>query len=517
MAVLNNLCPVCEAKRVAGEDIKNTSIRIKVDPSGVFTKDVLLCCVHEGDCSLLDVTVCGCGRRGFLMPPEEQNGIYHERSEYLNTLELDLTDEGKGVYCKQCNLKVPCEECGTEVRRRKTINTITGTKQVCSNCAEEYRECFICGQVHTKWNGMLEQYICDNCAPFVFRCACGSLTTEVFDFGGEKACTNCTSHGICSWCGEEGRIRHVEDSIKLCAAHAHIIKDLPAIEGYHHTKVSTLHKGEKEGNIKLYIGIENEFQLQLTRLKYPVRNLQIRKRQLAKVIKEYFPTTECKRDGSLSTVFQGKTLDNGVEAAWQPQSFSFIHQNRDKYKDMWKKIHPKLAVDNSKCGMHIHLSKAGFTPFHFLKFTNFFYTSEKQGFMLHIARRASNSYARLRDSWNMKGHLISCKETGKSLAYYDVMSKGKHVRTRFGRSFIPERYDAINITPTHTYEIRSFLGAKTYEEFMSCIEFTYSVYAYTKDASHKDMSLIDYFKYVRNNPLYYPELIKIIEVFERGM
>lgn len=515
--VYNNLCPVCEAKRIAGEDISAFTERLKVDPNKQRSNTILVC-IHEGPCSILDIGVCSCGKRGFLVSQENQIGILYTDDTEIERLVIELQEDERGIYCSSCGEPGICDDCGKHTRKRKTIHT-PDTKAVCDNCFRTYETCSICMTNKTKYNPELDAYICSSCAVMYTRCSCGSLAKKdsIVDWiDGTKACDRCTKHSNCDWCGEYTVTKSANGNT-LCKEHSLLFKDLVVIEGYHHTRVHDYLKSPNEGKTSCFLGIEWEAQVNITSKKFLPRTINIRRRLLATEVKKLFPEAETKRDGSLCMKYLHTQYENGVESVWQPMTFEYINKNRNKFKELFKKVKPMLHKDMPQSGMHIHISKKAFTPFHFLKFTNFFYTQEKQGFLYYMARRIGNSYSKIKSSYSYDGNKYGIKQTGIRAALYHQAQLGKTIKLYKHRSFNPERYDILNITNEHTFEIRAFKSPTKYEDFMANIEYVYAIYLYTKDVSANDMSLEDFFKYVTNNASKFPELVNKIIAYKGGM
>ena len=514
--VYNNLCPSCNAERESGVDISHKTKRIKIYEHKA-TSDVIEVCVHEGECSITDIITCACGHRGFILSPEDQTGICTERNEDLVQISIDVSNnQDLAAYCPSCNQTHICDDCGAEVRKIHKIDTCEGERKVCTSCKNSYKYCRICGDVYTKLNDDLEAYICDHCAASVERCPnCGSLVKELIPFTDEiTCCSNCTSLTPCFVCGDNVATIF-SNEMHLCGAHYNEYKNLPTINGYHRTQAITFHSGKhelKDGDAsysRLYFGVENEVQLLIHKTKAPPDRLEFNKRLVAKYAKQFFPDIECKRDGSLHSDYYNRRYDNGVELVWQPQSWAFIKENADTYKDFFDNISSKLRPDMAAAGMHVHLNKNAFTSFHFLKFVNFFYSAEKAGLLRTISGRDFNGYARIRSSWDGTKRLKHGQEfTAKNTAIYDRIS-GKN-----SNHFRPERYDVINTTNQNTYEIRIFKGARTYQEFMSRLEFVHAVFTYTKNASKVTISVENFIKFVKQNAKEYPELIRYTTAYE---
>jgi len=522
-----NLCPLCKAEQDSGLDISTKITRIKIFKDDVDSP-LLLVCVHQDSCSILDVGQCSsCGCAGIIVSPEEQNGLFIERDEYLRQLYIDINSDIKGAYCTQCKTIKKCDVCGGDGRNVVKLNIEGEDKAVCSTCKMNYKLCQVCGDTHTTYGEESGRFICNKCMQTLIFCPnCKNIVTgigdlvkfDLIDGNYISGCTNCLPVIQCVWCLNITHCKYASDAGYLCAEHYEQFTNLPYIEGYHHTKVNSWKHMPNEINTKTYFGIENEIQV-LVDGSNRMELTPIKRRMVAKHVKKVFPDAECKRDSSLNYTYRNRPIDGGVEMVWQPMSWGFIKDSRDKFLNLFTNVKPLLRKDMKQAGMHVHISKEAFTPLHFLKFTNFFYMASKRDFLEYVAGRGPNNYATIRIAYNLRGSQRGAEYTGRQLVARELHIKGKQVKNFSNRyALCADRYDLINTTNEKTYEIRIFKGCRTFLEFMYRIQFVHAVFEYCRTTSSKDLSLYSFFIFVNKYAITeYPELAKHVNDYKKKM
>lgn len=114
-------------------------------------------------------------------------------------------------------------------------------------------------------------------------------------------------------------------------------------------------------------------------------------------------------------------------------------------------------------GLHVHISKGSFSKFHLGKFLQFHDKNATQ--LIKLAGRDS-SYSKFgRTTNNSWGDNI----------------KANRVRQALGKEVNNDRYVAVNLQNHHTVELRYFRGSLLPSTVKGVLEFTHSVWAYTRD------------------------------------
>jgi len=168
--------------------------------------------------------------------------------------------------------------------------------------------------------------------------------------------------------------------------------------------------------------------------------------QAAEFIRKFLPDTYCtlKHDGSLGA--------GGVEIVTRPDSIA-VH------KRMWAKFfaaHPEREMSswsNGRCGMHVHISRAGLTDLQIGKMLCFLNEPDAVPFISKIAGRAPCEW---------------CKVHKKKVS--DLHREH-------------DRYTALNVTGSRTVEVRIFKGTLAERGFMKNLEFVQALVEFTSPAS----------------------------------
>jgi hypothetical protein len=103
-----------------------------------------------------------------------------------------------------------------------------------------------------------------------------------------------------------------------------------------------------------------------------------------------------------------------------------------------------------------------------------------------IARRDSSTYAQIKNK-------AESKEWLKNAVKYSS------VKNRQLCQLNSDRYEALNFKNSKTIEFRLFKGSLVYETIMSCLEFTYATWFFTRDASTKSMTIDGFLKFICAN------------------
>jgi hypothetical protein len=176
-----------------------------------------------------------------------------------------------------------------------------------------------------------------------------------------------------------------------------------------------------------------------------------------------------KRDGSIGKGFEIVTAPAGLS----------IHRKR------WEPLFaswPEGLKADKRCGMHVHFSKAPFTQTQLQKMHKFFTRPEDIKRVEVIAGRAANRYTE-----------FIRKETAEDFQ-------------RFPR----EKYEALNLLPRDTGEVRIFASTVNFSVFMKNLEFVSALTNKTL-VSGEPGTWEEFTAWVRKNVRVYPELVKFLE------
>lgn len=383
-------------------------------------------------------------------------------------------------FCAPCHERTffRCEHCH-KVKLRGTSPGVDGDlapaqgKTLCEYCFySHYRECRGCSGTFVEANG---------------------VTTQ----SGNFFCTPCSANRFfdCSYCSrrqETDRLwRRIEGEGSICQGcqgNYEAEMNPPPIANYSF-KPRPRFRGKDRAGLFFGFELEVERKQRLMDADTPRRlGLEsVAKRLRERIVDENGkPFLYMKYDGS---------LQDGFEIVSHPFSWSWLLQNRDRFDPIFDL--PKngfLSHDSGRCGMHVHLSKAGFSPLHLYKFIQFF--QREKDFILRISQRgvkmdSLGHYARLEYS------------EGDSKKYIQKLAKAKG-----GHS---GRYQAINLQPTQTAEIRIFRGTLKRERFFKNLEFCRAAYEFTLINSEANCKLEYFIGFVHRYRNEFPHLYSFLE------
>jgi hypothetical protein len=179
--------------------------------------------------------------------------------------------------------------------------------------------------------------------------------------------------------------------------------------------------------------------------------------------------------GNLGYLKEDGSVD-GFEVVTHPMSYSWAMSNFPW--DMLPELSRLGCSPGSNCGIHVHVSRAGFdSPCHSFRWIKFFYRNATP--IQQIARRFGNTYSQ----FYRHGHpeRMSTKHAVK-------MQPGqRYITDQYGREVhYPERYSAINVTNPHTFEIRAFASSVSPQEIQAAFGLADATVEYTRSlSSHK--------------------------------
>ena len=205
------------------------------------------------------------------------------------------------------------------------------------------------------------------------------------------------------------------------------------------------------------------------------------------------PIAILKSDASI-----GRGGYGGFELVTQPHTHT---EYRDNSALLWNTIdtlrtsHKARSWDTDTCGLHIHVSRAGFSSgAHMHRFIAFIYHNSEM--MMKFAGRKTD-YARFNDVYKFD-------------EYDKPVMSFKHKVGNPQRNST-ERYSAVNTQNRDTLELRFFRGTMNPSGVLSALDLTQAVVEYTRELRLDDVKLgaltWDWFAdYVRDNNGLYPDL-----------
>jgi hypothetical protein len=181
----------------------------------------------------------------------------------------------------------------------------------------------------------------------------------------------------------------------------------------------------------------------------------------------------CENDGSLENGFEMVTAYTGLD----------VHA---KQLEFFKSgLRGAISHDSDNCGLHVHICKADMSTLHGAKMILFINDQANQKLIKAIARRDDSSYAKFKNKQGDRDWLksaVGCESKRSQL-----------------RNLNHDRYEALNFKNDKTIEFRLFKGSLVYETIMSCLEFTYATWFFTRESSTKNMTIDGFLKFICAN------------------
>ena len=240
----------------------------------------------------------------------------------------------------------------------------------------------------------------------------------------------------------------------------------------------------------LYLGVELEVEI-------PSGDRQDVARRLKK---DYSDDILIKGDGS---------LDDGFEMVSGPFSI-------EEHKLLWPNLLPvvsKLGArswSHSTTGLHVHLSRAFFTPLVLGKLLVFLNSEATRAHIVVLAGRECPDFAAM-----AKKKLTDVVSKKKKYNYRD--DTYTCTRERVCRGNTTSRYEALNLQNEKTVEIRIFKGTLNIEHVLADIEFCHAAAYWVTNCSIQDCeNWSSFWSYVLAHKKEYTELVKYMSSDKRN-
>ena len=370
-------------------------------------------------------------------------------------------------------------------------------KYKCTVCTSELDDV-----IKTRYDVM----VCNDCVVICRRCDDILSTNDEFnDVEGDTWCQSCTSDSAhwCDMCENyftgytygaddtsdcmcercyENNTTYCEDCdatyVNGCEYNHDDEADGRVIHDYSYRPDPIFHSSEDE-QTRLYFGIEVETE---------VRNQNYTQRRIsaeyASIILESENLAYLKSDGSLAC---------GFEIVTHPLSHSYFMNDAGTLWDTITKLksdYDMMAWGTQTCGLHIHISRNGFSGgSHQHRFLQLVYNNKD--FYVVMAGRSSSHWAKFDDNVD--------PNTGQK--------SFKHKFDRHGS----DRYSAVNTNNRNTLEMRIFRGSLNQNYIKACIDLAHASVEFTRVMSvpeirnHK-LDCINLIQYIRDRNELYPAL-----------
>lgn len=368
-----------------------------------------------------------------------------------------LSDDNQ-TLCLDCMFS--CERCDY-IGNRNTddYNSIDGDEIWCSSCTEN----------HACWCARHEEYV-------------SSSMYYIRDVG-ESWCVYCAENRA-SWC---------EDCDEYYADGCEDCMNSRDIHDYNYRPDPIFRSVEGE-NTKLYFGIEIETEVSRGGMDITACS------EYAVRLEHEYDLAYLKHDGS---------LNNGFEIVTHPASHAYYKKEDnplwETLETLRQRPYTMKSWDTGTCGLHIHISRAGFSSgSHQHRFLQLVYSNPE--FYSTLAGREASHWAKFDDVVRAEREF---DPWGNRLGYKQWRSY-KH-KLAGHNSNHSDRYSAVNTLNRHTLEMRIFRGTINSNTVKAAIDLAHASVEYTRELRVPDVwadALVaeNFMEYIKMNIELYPEL-----------
>jgi hypothetical protein len=375
-----------------------------------------------------------------------------------------------------------CIACDTELNGDDDGTTTSSGDPVCDSCVVM---CIRCEDVITcddEFNDVEGELWCQNCTRNDAHWCdlCDNYFTG-YTFGADD-----TSDCMCERCYENNTTYCEECDatyINGCEYNHDDDADSRIIHDYSYRPDPAFQSSEGE-QTRLYFGIEVETEARGT--DYGTR----------RVAAEFASRLEVER---LAYLKSDGSLECGFELVTHPMSHSYFMNDAITLWDTINKLksdYNMMAWGTKTCGLHVHISRAGFNGgSHQHRFLQLVYNNKD--FYEVLAGRASSHWAKFDDVFD--------PETGR-----------KSFKNKFDRHG-SDRYSAVNTNNRNTLEMRIFRGSLNPRFIKSAIDLAHASVEFTRVMSVREvrddgLSCLKFRQYIESKPDLYPSLIERIKI-----
>ena len=377
-----------------------------------------------------------------------------------------FTSYDSSIVCSDCCMI--CERCDDVGTTNDSFYEIDGRVMWCESCTENRAYyCESCSEYNSQGNNYItdrQESWCEGCTQDVYYC-------EDCDEWNADGCDSCSD----STDDEGNRIIH----------------------DYSYRPDAIFHSTDKEE--RLFFGLEIEVE---------ARNSLADASRYAHSL-EALDLAYLKHDGSLNC---------GFEVVTHPMSHDFFKNQASEFFDVIEGLRTQHRVkswDTSTCGLHIHISRTGFSSgSHMHRFLNLIYSNQE--FYSTLAGRSSTQWAKFDDIYrreykrDREGHII---EDDHGFGISETVRSFKH-KLGYGRG--SDRYSAVNTLNSETLEMRIFRGTVNGETIKAQIDLAHASVEYTRTIRANDvingaLTADSFMWYIFQHEELYPQLIARID------
>ena len=390
------------------------------------------------------------------------------------------------------NTIVECNECGGEYDSEQEGGEYNGLP-ICDECARFCERCESTTSSNDCYTIGGREIWCDSCRDdHAFFCAeCdvyydGDRVSNHY-FDGNDYCEDCISNVAdwCEYCSEwEGSMERCDEYCRREGGEGN------SVHPYRY-KPDPIFLGKDKHS--LYLGWEIEADTDR-------HNQGLASDYVSNILEQENTLGYLKEDGSVS---------KGFEIVTHPIAHNELRGARvDTYWDTIEKLRAEYGFrswdSDASCGLHIHLSRLGFSGgAHLHRFLQFIYRNPEM--MMKFAGRKSEDYATFQDIWRYDEYDRPYRTYAHKLDY--VPSRPHTLNGRRGST----RGSAVNTNNEHTIELRFFRGTLNKKGILACLDLAHAGVEYTRLLNTRDviagmLSWDMFYEWVSDNNGIYPDL-----------
>lgn len=375
-----------------------------------------------------------------------------------------------------------CENCNDSIDPDDGHIVSNDGSTYCANCATVCENC--------DWVGVDDfrrvdganwcSTCCDNNASYCERC--DALTSDYVYYiqdEGENWCSRCAENAdYCDSCDE-----YWSFGCQSCSS--------GVIHDYNYRPDPIFRSNDGE-DTKLYFGIEIEVE-------------KSRHGASSREGAEYAVRLEA--DYDLAYLKHDGSLNDGFEIVTHPASHAYYKNEDNPLWETLEHLRSNLMFkswDTGTCGLHIHISRAGFSSgSHQHRFLQLIYSNEH--FYSTLAGRSATHWAKFDD-------VVTAKREQDKYGYwgYKQWRTYKHKLERHNNNN-SDRYSAVNTLNRNTLEMRIFRGSINGRTVKAALDLAHASVEYTRELRVPDVwadALLaeNFMEYIKLNAELYPEL-----------
>ncbi|WP_280454298.1 hypothetical protein [Nocardia brasiliensis] len=357
--------------------------------------------------------------------------LYWRCEQPVSTSEICTTVEGERLCpgCAACTV-LTCDHCSGPAT---TLHRSGHDELLCVHCVAGMIRCRDCGTYYPEITATFRgDPVCESCVDLYDRCHdCGRLEDDsVYVQGGHHVCQRCRDecYRECPACDT---VIHYDDDYCTDCTSPH-----DQIHRCSYRPTPRFH-----GTGPLFVGMELE-------INTPSHVLA----QAADTALDHL--------GDLGYLKEDGSIDCGFELVTHPMSLDYALTHFP-----WPLLNRLRLLGchtDSEVGIHVHLSRAGFdSPAHIYRWLKFVYRNENP--VTRLARR--------RSTW------AKFSEDARAMAF----------DAAHGERCCP-RYQAINVRPTDTFEMRIFASSLKPQQVQAALGFAAGSVEYTRTLTAADIT-----------------------------